>query len=162
MPDCPQCGMWLVRAAPRRGLFEHLLRLMAIGPLRCQLCTHRFLAVLRQADHSHGRDYERILVQYEVSYRPAFTGEHVQPLEGTMSALSIRGGTINARVSVPKGNCLRLDVRVSDLEPPIQIDAAMVRTVNGTRLGLMFSTIRPEEEERLRRHMMTLLHQRGY
>ena len=46
MPNCPQCGMWLVKQAPRRGAFETILRFVAIGPLRCQLCTNRFLAVL--------------------------------------------------------------------------------------------------------------------
>ena len=157
MPNCPQCGMWLVKEAPRRGPFEHLLRFLAIGPLRCQLCTHRFLAVLWRGNHKPGREYERIPVHYQVYFRPTFAKEDAQPVQGTITALSIRGCTIDTRVPVPRGDCLCLQFEVTDQEPPIQIDGARVRTVNETRIGVVFSNIRPEEEDRLRRHMMLLL-----
>ncbi len=157
MPNCPQCGMWLVKQAPRRGAFEIILRFVAIGPLRCQLCTHRFLAVLWGGRHEPGREYERIPVHYQVYFRPTFAKEDAQPIQGTITALSIRGCTINTRVAVPKGDCLCLQFEVTDQEHPIQIDGARVRTVNGTRLGVVFSNIRPDEEARLRRHMLFLL-----
>ena len=157
MPNCPQCDMWLVKAAPRHGLFEHLLRFLAVGPLRCQLCTHRFLAVLRRMDHSHAREYERVPVSYQVYFRPSFAKEHMHPIQGTISALSIRGCTINTRVPVQKGECLCLQFEVADQEPPIQIDGARVRTTNEMRLGVVFSNIRLEEEARLRQHMTLLL-----
>ncbi len=159
MPTCPQCGMWLVKQAPRRGALEAILRLIAIGPLRCQICTHRFLGVLRKADHKPGREYERIPVHYQVYFRPTFAKEDAQPIHGTITALSIRGCTITTRVMVPKGDCLCLQFEVTDQEHPIQIDGARVRTVNGTRLGVVFSNIRPAEEDRLRQHMMFLLQQ---
>jgi len=157
MPNCPQCEMWLVRQAPRQGLIEHLLRFVAIGPLRCQLCTHRFLAVLWRVSHRSGREYERIQVQYKVHFRPTFAKKDARPVQGTISALSIRGCTINTRVSVPKGDSLCLQLEVTDQDRPIQIDAARVRTVNETKIGVAFSRIRPEEETRLRQHMMFLL-----
>ncbi|TAL11845.1 MAG: hypothetical protein EPO02_03285 [Nitrospirae bacterium] len=157
MPNCPQCGMWLVKQAPRQGLLEGLLRFLAIGPLRCQLCTHRFLSLLWRFSHKPGRDYERIPVRCEVYFRPAFANDDTQPIQGTISALSIRGCTITTRVPVPKGYCLCLQFEVADQEPPIQIDAAVVRTVNGTRIGVLFSRISPEDEARLRQHMTMLL-----
>ena len=157
MPNCPQCDMWLVKAAPRRGLFEHLLRFLAIGPLRCQICTHRFLAVLRRIDHSHAREYERVPVNYQVYFRPTFAKDDSRPIQGTITAISIRGCTITTRVPVPKGESLCLQFEVSDQDSPIQIDGARVRTVNGMRLGVVFSNIRPDEEERLRQHMLLLL-----
>lgn len=160
MPNCPQCEMWLVKQVPRRGLLENLLRFLAIGPLRCQLCTHRFLAVLWRGNHKPGREYERIPVHYEVYFRPTFAKEDAQPIQGTISALSIRGCTITTRVPVPKGECLCLQFQVTDQEPPIQIDGARVRTVNGTRIGVVFSQIRPEEEARLRQLLMLLLQNR--
>ncbi|MEK6604124.1 MAG: hypothetical protein AABY69_06930, partial [Nitrospirota bacterium] len=58
---------------------------------------------------------------------------------------------------VPKGECLCLQFEVSDQDTPIQIDAARVRTVNGTKMGVLFSSIRPEEEARLRQQMLLLL-----
>lgn len=157
MPDCPQCEMWLVKQAPRRGVLEHLLRCLGVGPLRCQICTYRFIGVLWRVNHKPGREYERIPVQYPVYFRPTFAKADAQPVHGTISALSIRGCTITTRVSVPKGECLCLQFEVSDQDAPIQIDAARVRTVNGTRIGLMFSSIRPEEEARLRQQMLLLL-----
>ena len=157
MPNCPQCDMWLVKAAPRRGLFEHLLRFLAVGPLRCQLCTHRFLAVLRRMDHSHAREYERVPVSYQVYFRPTFAKHDAQALPGIISALSIRGCTINTRVPVPKGESLCLQFEVTDQDSPIQIDGARVRTVNGMKIGVLFSQMRPEEEARLRQHMTLLL-----
>ncbi len=160
MPNCPQCGMWLVKEAPRRGPLEHLLRFLAIGPLRCQLCTHRFLAVLWRGNHKPGREYERIPVHYQVYFRLTFAKDDARPIQGTITALSIRGCTIDTRVPVPRGDCLRLQFQVTDQEPPIQIDGARVRTVNETKIGVVFSNIRPEEEGRLRRHMMFLLQNR--
>jgi hypothetical protein len=149
--------MWLVKEAPRQGLLERLLGFLAIGPLRCQLCTHRFLAVLWRGNHKPGREYERIPVHYEVYFRPTFAKEDARPVQGTIAALSIRGCTINTRVPVPKGECLCLQFAVTGQEHPIQIDGARVRTVNETRIGVVFSNIRPEEEDRLRQHMMFLL-----
>ena len=157
MPDCPKCELWLVRQAPRQGMLEHLLRCLGVGPLRCQLCTHRFLAVLWQVNRLTGREYERIPVQYQVYFRPTFANANTQPAQGTISALSVRGCTITTRVSVQKGDCLCLQFEVSDQDSPIQIDAARVRTVSGTRIGVMFSSIEPEEEARLRQQMLLLL-----
>ncbi len=158
MPNCPQCKMWLVRQAPRQGLLENLLRGIGIGPLRCQLCTHRFLAVLWGGRHEHGREYERIPVRYRVYFRPTFAKEDAHPIQGTITTISINGCTITTKVPVPKGEYLCLQFEVTDQDHPIQIDGAQVRTVQETRLGVVFSTIRPEEKTRLRQHMMMLLH----
>lgn len=116
------------------------------------------MGVLWRVNHKPGREYERIPVQYPVYFRPTFARGDAQPVQGTISALSIRGCTITTRVSVQKGECLCLQFEVSDQDSPIQIDAARVRTVNGTKMGMAFASIRPEEEDRLRQHMMLLLH----
>ncbi len=158
MPNCPQCGLWLVKRAPRRGTVELVLRFLAIGPFRCQLCTHRFLAILGNVVHKPGRDFERIPVNYPMYFRQTFAKADAQPIQGTVSALSIRGCTITTTVPVPKGESLCLQIEVGDQEQPIQIDGARVRTVKSTRLGVMFTNIKPEEEARLRQHMMMLLH----
>lgn len=149
--------MWLVKRAPRQGAIELVLRFLAIGPLRCQLCTHRFWAVLWKVSHKPGREYDRVPVHYRVFFRPSFAKDDTHPIQGTISSLSIRGCTITTKVPVPKGECLCLQFDVADGEPPIQIDAARVRTVSDMRMGVMFLQIRPDEEDRLRRLMMMLL-----
>src|SRR2546422_5024705 len=71
MPACPHCGIWLVKKAPRRGLREYLLSVLTVGPYRCQVCTHRFLAFLWWPGINTSREYNRISVRYPVLLSPA-------------------------------------------------------------------------------------------
>jgi hypothetical protein len=160
MPACPHCGILLVKKAPRRGVREHLLSLLTIGPFRCQVCTHRFLAFMWLPGTNTSREYSRIPARYTVQLSPALEEERFQSEEGTLLDISIRGCAIRSDVPLHKGNLLCLQIRLTDQEPPIEIDIATVRTVTGRRFGLEFVRIRPEEETRLRRLLMTLMHGR--
>ena len=42
---CPACGGTLVRRSHRNGLAEAMFSVVYVYPFRCQLCTHRFLAL---------------------------------------------------------------------------------------------------------------------
>ncbi|MFQ5993364.1 MAG: PilZ domain-containing protein, partial [Nitrospiraceae bacterium] len=108
MPDCPQCGTWIVRQGRRRTPREYLLRFLMIHPFRCQLCTHRFLAYRAKSGHESRREYERILVGYTVKFCPFSSGEQVEPSEGTMHNLSIRGCQIESSQPAQRGAPLRL------------------------------------------------------
>jgi hypothetical protein len=88
---------------------------------------------------------------------PAREGDQIQCEEGTLVDISIRGCAIKSNVALHKGNILRLQIRLTDQEPPIEIDIASVRTVTGRRIGLEFVKTRHEEETRLRRLLLTLL-----
>lgn len=159
MPYCPLCGISLVKKAPRSGLRENLLACLMISPYRCQFCSHRFLAVFGLISFSPGREHKRIPMQYPVHFRPAFGQDQVLA-SGTLHELSIGGCTIETTVPVPKASCLCLQVQVTEQDPPIQIDNARVRTVNGKRLGLEFLSITPDEEDRLRRLILASQHGR--
>ena len=39
---CPDCGSLWVRSSRRRGLYEWLLGLFLLKPLRCQDCNRRY------------------------------------------------------------------------------------------------------------------------
>ncbi len=160
MPACPHCGIWLVKKAPRRGLREYLLSALTIGPFRCQVCTHRFLAFLWWPGINTSREYNRISVRYPVLLSPALEDNRDLNEEVTLLDISIRGCAIRSNVPLHKGNLLRLQIRLTDQEPPIEIDIATVRTVTGRRVGLEFVTIRQEEETRLRRLLLTLMRDR--
>ena len=160
MSACPQCGFLLVKRAPRRGLREYLLSLLTVGPYRCQVCTHRFLAFKWLPGTDTSREYNRIPVRYPVMISPAPKDDLIQLEEGTMVDLSIRGCAIKSTVPLHKGNLLCLKIRLTDQEPPIEIAQATVRTVTGRRVGLEFVKIRPEEETRLRKLLLTLLQSR--
>ena len=157
MPTCPHCGIHLVKKAPRRGVREYLLSLLTLGPFRCQVCTHRFLAFKWLPGTNTSREYSRISVRYPVQLKSAQDEHLLQIEEGTLLDISIRGCAIKSNVPLHKGNLLCLQIRLTDREPPIEIDLATVRTATGRRFGLEFVRIREEEETRLRRLLMTLL-----
>jgi len=157
MPACPHCGIWLVKKAPRRGLREYLLSLLTLGPFRCQVCTHRFLAFLWWPGINTSREYNRISVRYPVMLSPALEDDRVLSEEATLLDISIRGCAIRSNVPLHKGNLVRLQIRLTDQEPPIEVDIATVRTVTGRRFGLEFVRIHHEEETRLRRLLLSLM-----
>ncbi len=159
MPNCPLCGIWVVKKDPRRGLREYLLGLLTISPYRCQFCSHRFLVFLQRISFSPGREHERIPVQYPVYFRPAFSRDEFL-VAGTLLNLSIGGCTIEAAVPVARASCLCLQIQAMEQDPPILIESARVRTVNGKRLGLEFLSIGPEEEDRLRQLIRSAPHSR--
>ena len=150
MPDCPQCGTWIVRQARRRGTREHLLRFLSICPFRCQLCTHRFLAIRGQPSYNPRREYERILVRYPVAFCAAFLGPLAEAAAGTMVNVSIRGCRIESSLPASQGARLRIGFVTDAREPPIEVEGAVVRNAVGDCMGLEFLKIRPEEEDRLR------------
>lgn len=160
MPNCPRCGMWSVKRAPRRGLREYVLSLLTIGPYRCQFCSHRFLVFFRQVSFTPGREHARIPALCPVFFRPAFTRSDIAAAEGALLDLSIGGCTIETRVPITKGACLSLQFQLSDREPLVQIDTALVQSSNGHRIGLEFVNQRPEEADDVRRFMTSLLNRR--
>ncbi len=150
MPDCPQCGTWIVRQARRRGTREHLLRFLLISPFRCQLCTHRFLAIRGGPSYDPRREYERILVRYPVAFSSAVSGDQAEAAEGTLVNVSIRGCRIESHPPAPQGARLRIGFVTDAHEPPIEVEGAVVRNAVGDCMGLEFFKIRREEEDRLR------------
>jgi hypothetical protein len=58
---------------------------------------------------------------------------------------------------VREGTCLRLQFKVTETEPPIEVAGAMVRSAHGKKMTLAFYEIRKEEEDRLRRLIPILL-----
>lgn len=160
MPTCPQCGRGLVRPARRQGRLDVLLRLVVIHPFRCQLCSHRFYAVLRRQSGNPRRDYERVHVNYPVFFAPAHSNSPFTGVSGTLLDLTIRGCSIESPVPVLHGSSLRLQIQASESAPPIEIESAVVRAVTGSKKRLAFLKIRPEEEDRIRQLMASRLHNR--
>ena len=140
----------MVRQARRRGTREHLLRFLLICPFRCQLCTHRFLAIRGEPRYDPRREYERILVRYPVAFSSAFSGDQAEAAEGTLVNVSIRGCRIESSLPASQGARLRIGFVTDAREPPIEVEAAVVRSAVGKCMGLEFFKIRPEEEDRLR------------
>jgi len=155
--NCPQCGMWEVHPSRRLGLRERLWGVLTIYPFRCQVCSHRFWAFLGRPSYNPSREFERLGVQLPVHFCPAFPGDQSDRAEGTIVDLSIRGCAIMSNMLVREGTCLRLQFKVTEAEPPIEVAGAMVRSAQGKKMTLAFYEIRKEEEDRLRRLIPILL-----
>ncbi len=160
MPKCPQCGRGPAHRALRRGPLESLLFIIALHPFRCQFCTHRFLAVHFKPGSFTRREYERVRVHYAVALAPAFAENQFAGVRGTIFDLSIRGCLMESEVPLFTGSCVRLEIEPMDGEPPIEVDGAVVRSVNGKRTRLAFFKIRPDEETRIRRLLEIHLYSR--
>jgi hypothetical protein len=117
-------------------------------PFRCQTCGHRFY--VRQA----GKTYEagsdkrqnlRVPAQFPVSFR----GKQVEG-KGTLIDVSVRGCALQTNASLSRGDVLQVTFRMTDGRPSLDIDAAVVRYIQGVRVGLEFVRIAEKPDQELR------------
>lgn len=155
MLRCSKCGTEIVRRSHRRGPLEHLLSLILIFPFRCQLCDHRFLALYGRVHRSPHREYRRLPTRLPVAFHS------VDPLEdvrgaGTVVDLSINGCGIESDRLLRRGLVLQLQIPPTPSNLPIEVNAAVVRSVNGNKVGLKFLKIRKSDGDHLRQLSGTL------
>jgi c-di-GMP-binding flagellar brake protein YcgR len=153
---CARCRKPFVKATRRQGLLDRLLSLSYVYPFRCQVCQHRFHLMqwgLRYIERDvDRREYERRRVTLHVVMS---TGEG--RYEGHTIDLAMGGSAINAYdLHFREGALLSLRLDAFDSEPPIVVDAAVVRIANGTRLGVEFLRIADKEKERLSQYILSL------
>ena len=155
-PRCKRCATAYVRELHQLGALDRALSTMHLYPFRCQLCAYRFWA--RGNGHRNRfvnndkREYARFAIYLPVM----FSGE--QDIgEGRIRTLSIRGCTMESAVRLPHGVVLSLTLRPDDSLPPIEVEAATVRSALGRRFGLEFVRIDAVEEDRLRNYIESLI-----
>jgi c-di-GMP-binding flagellar brake protein YcgR len=153
---CAYCHKPFVKATRRQGLPDRLLSLVYVYPFRCQVCGHRFHLLqwgLRYIERDvDRRQYERRPVTLRLDMSTG-KGQY----EGHTVDLAMGGCAINAYdPQIHEGALLNLRLKAFDNEPPIVVDAAVVRVANGTRLGVEFLRIANEEKERLSRYILSL------
>ena len=143
-PLCPSCGTDYVRRTLAAGPLDLLLLLFAVQPFRCQLCTQRFrfFGPRYPADR---REYQRSLTRFPT----AFSGGQKSGT-GVVCDISMGGCALETDTKLYVGCLLRLHIQVSEEEPVLGIDAAVVRSLRPKAVGLRFMHVRGEERERLR------------
>lgn len=154
--QCPKCGKDFVRRALCVGVAERLLSLCYLYPYRCQLCAHRFRLFEwgRRYDERtvDQRQYERIEVQIPATFSMDQTSG-----TGLVTSLSLGGCALEAETQLSVGALLQLQLQVSGSDPPIEVEAAIVRSVRATTFGMEFLRLRSDEHYRLIHYVAGLL-----
>lgn len=99
--------------------------------------------------------------RFPVRFRSSFTSLNIVGGEGTMIDLSIRGCRVESQTEVRSGTSLEIRVQISEEEPPLKIQEAVVRWSRVQQFGLEFVTMAPEEWARLQ-HTVTQLELQPY
>jgi hypothetical protein len=161
---CPRCSKSFVQRSHRRGVKERLLSLIYIYPFRCQVCGHRFKAFRFRVRYAKQlldrRQYERlpthVLTTFSESVRP---GQY-RVGQGVVTDISLGGCYLQTVARCLEGAVLSMELQTVDHAPAIVVEAAIVRSVRPTGMGLEFLRLHESDQERLREFMRQLLTER--
>ncbi|MGQ0810743.1 MAG: PilZ domain-containing protein [Nitrospiraceae bacterium] len=92
---------------------------------------------------------QRKCPRFPVRFRSSFTSTNVVGGEGSIVDLSIRGCRVESQAAVPTGTTLELRIHVTDHDPPIGVDQAVVRWARGLEFGLEFVHLIPDDWAKL-------------
>ena len=101
---------------------------------------------MEQRRGAERRDFPRIGVTFTLTI--AFLGGESDG-DGRLVNLSPAGCAIQSSMKVEEGACMLLHIHPPDGEPPIMIETAEVKWIDGQDFGVEFLNVAPEEEERL-------------
>jgi PilZ domain len=153
---CPKCGKDFVRRTLRKGAHEYLLSAVYVYPYRCQLCAHRFLRMELGKRYNEStvdkRQYERVAATFPVT----FVGDKASGA-GTITRLSLGGCALESHLKLMEGMMFNLRLQPPDINPAINVETAIVRSVRPPVIGLEFLRSNPTEQFRLIQFVAALL-----
>ena len=154
-PHCPRCGQDIVQRVRRQGLLEYLLSIAYIYPFRCQVCFHRFRTFqwgVRYVKQTlEKRQHDRIVTRFQIT----FSGNGIDG-SGMVTFVSLVGCAIETDSKLSSGQVLQLQLKPSERDPAVAVDAAVVRGIRSPVVGLQFLRFRMEERERLSQFVRSL------
>jgi c-di-GMP-binding flagellar brake protein YcgR len=125
-----------------------MLSLFYVYPFRCQLCGHRFRSLQWGVSYARisedRREYRRLPIMFPVAY----VAENIKG-KGTAIDVSVNGCGFETRDKLSVGAHLRMTLQLTNELLPVEVDTAVVRTVDDNRMGVEFVKIQPAELERL-------------
>jgi hypothetical protein len=153
---CPKCGKDFVRRTRREEVHEYLLSVVYVYPFRCQLCAHRFLRLELGKRYNEStvdkRQYERVAATFPVT----FVGDKASGA-GTITRLSLGGCALESQLKLMEGMMFNLRLQPPDVNPAINVETAIVRSVRPPVIGLEFLRTNPTEQFRLIQFVAGLL-----
>jgi hypothetical protein len=161
MVQCPRCGKSFVRRSHRQGLKERLLSLFYIYPFRCQVCANRFRAFQFRVVYAKRtldrRQYARLPTQIPTRFAEAIKPGEQRVGQGVVTAISLGGCYLQTVVRLLGGTLVSLQLQTEQNTPAIVVEAAIVRAVRSTGVGLEFLRLSEPEQERLHQFIQQLL-----
>jgi hypothetical protein len=155
---CKRCAVDYVRQSRRSSALDRVLGAIHMYLFRCQLCAHRFWAIQTGASDRRPtydddrREFQRLAIRIPVS----FSSEQKSG-DGFVTDLSIRGCALQTDTRPHHGAVLSLTLHPADSLPPIEVESTIIRSALGQRVGVEFLEMDPDEEERLRGYIETLI-----
>lgn len=151
---CPRCQKAFAVRAPREGRIERLLSVVYVYPFRCQLCRLRYRALRWgvRYQRSERRQFERLPTQMPVKL---IWGDNEG--SGLVSELSIAGATVETDQPIPVGQAVQLSFKSSGEDVHVTVDVSMVRSQRSGEMGVEFTQVGREHEERLAQLVRDLL-----
>jgi hypothetical protein len=152
---CPRCRKPFVQAVRRQGLLDRLLHWIYVHPHACKVCRHRFYVMqwgLRPSDFPMDNGQYRMR---PVRIHAAVLDEQGRR-DGDVTDLSMGGCMLELPAPLLEGAVIGLHLDALDDEPPIAVEAAIVRSALGAKAEVEFLRLGKNEEERLNRFVTNL------
>ena len=153
---CPKCRKRFLQRLRPGGTLARLLSLLSIYPFRCQVCGHHFSAYQSGGTASDFKEDRRKYVRFATRFPATFLLDRLRG-KGEVTEISVGGCTLETDATLSPGSILRMMLTPSTSEPPIAVDAVLIRSVRGKSVGLEFLRFQPEEKERLNKFVVQFL-----
>jgi hypothetical protein len=157
---CPKCAREFCRRVSRSGWAEVLLSYLYLYPFKCQLCGFRFRHFQPWVRYVRVEEDRREYDRMEMNLPVSFYGQEVSG-EGALLNVSMGGCSFRTDAKVEAGAILNLSLQISQEVPPVVVDAAVVRNVGQSHVGVEFLLWQQGERERLQLFIRGLLIGRG-
>ena len=165
-PPCPKCGKYFTKRVLIEGAEDPTSTMSGMYAYRCQLCSELFRASKpalqstpapqaskdSELTNVTNRQYVRVTAKFPVTF---LIGRLRQ--EGTVTEIALGGCSLEANVVLAIGAKFRMDILISENEPPLVVDQVLVRSVRPTGFGIQFLEFQDAEKIRLSRVLEKLL-----
>ena len=165
-PQCPKCKKYFTKRVLIEGAEDPTSTLAGMYAYRCQLCSELFRArkpnpqaapapqasANAELTNITNRQYVRVNAKFPVTFVLSKLRQ-----EGTVTEIALGGCSLEANVVLAIGAKFRMDILISENEPPLVVDQALVRSVRPTGFGIQFMEFQEAEKVRLGRVLERLL-----
>ncbi|MEK7294650.1 MAG: PilZ domain-containing protein [Nitrospirota bacterium] len=165
-PQCPKCGKYFTKRVLIEGAEDPTSTIAGMYTYRCQLCAELFrtrkpalqstpapqASKNAELNNLTARQYVRMAVKFPVT----FVVSRIMQ-QGTITEIALGGCSLEVNFVLAIGAKFKMEILISESEPSLVVDQALVRSVRPTGFGVQFMEIQDAEKERLGRVLEKLL-----